>query len=69
MSVLRIIAWVRFQQSSGFFFLPQLKEEPSKSSLERLVLRLRVDRLLGDLKTFSATPLQCGSVQPIPVMT
>jgi hypothetical protein len=68
MPALWVIAWVSFQQSSGFFFLLQLKEEPSKSSLKILVLRLRVDRLLGDLKSLSATPLQRGSVQPTLVM-
>jgi hypothetical protein len=57
MLVLRIITWVRFQQRSGFFVLPQLKEEPGKSSLKKLVLRLRIDRMLGNLKSFSATPL------------
>jgi len=69
MLMLRLIAWERFQQGSGFFVLPQLKEEPSKSSPKELVLRLTVDRFLGNLKGFSATPLQRGSVQPTLVMT
>jgi len=64
-----IIAWVSFQHRNGFFSLPQLKEDPSKSSFKMLVLRLRIDRLLGDLKSLSTTPLQRGSIQPTLVMT
>jgi len=57
MLALWIIAWVSFQQSNSFLSLPQLKEELGKSPFKILVLRLRVDRLLGDLKSLSASPL------------
>ena len=69
MPVVWIIAWVNFQQSNRFLFFPQLKEEPGKSSLEVRVLRLRLDRLLGDLKSLNAAPLSKGLVQSILVMT
>jgi hypothetical protein len=63
MPSLWIIARVSFQRGGSFLLLPQLKEDPGKSSLEMLVLGLRVDRLLGDLKSFSVALLQRVPVQ------